>query len=165
MLLLSVIAVSLLQPCQAQTMPRHTVSAGSGNFESSLLQVSWSIGQSEPIESVTQPTVILHGGFQQYDAVPVSVPEPYREEDILIYPNPCHDYIILNAKLREPSVLSYQIHDIRARSLISGAEQAASGTFIKKIDLSKLLPGIYHLQISVRENSMPKMHSLKIIVQ
>ncbi|HSG67691.1 MAG TPA: T9SS type A sorting domain-containing protein [Bacteroidales bacterium] len=160
-----VVAVSVLQPCLAQTMPRHAMGAGSGNFESAIMHVSWTIGQSEPVNTVVQPTVILCSGFQQNDAVPVSVPEADLVGNIMLYPNPCKDHVMINLTLEDPTALNYTIYDVSARVLLNGSTESLQGEYSKKVDLSNLPPGMYYLKLEAWRQEGPEYHSFKIIKQ
>lgn len=164
-LLLFVIAVSLVYTSSAQTMPRHAISSGGGNFESASAHVSWTIGQSEPVSTIYQPTIILHGGFQQYVAIPVSIQEVENEDKVLLYPNPCNDYVILELELRHNSETSYQLYDAWAKLLLSKTIPGQTNSIKEIIDLSSLSPGIYNLKLLIRNEKSWSIQSIKLIRQ
>jgi len=164
-LFLGVVAVAFLQPVLAQTMPRHTLAAGSGNFESASLHVSWTIGQAEPVATVIQPTLIFCGGFQQYDAVPVAIREENAPGQLEVFPNPCIDYLVLKAELEGMTNISYRLLDVNARVLASHEMSSPPGIFKEKLDVSILPPGIYNLMVLLGDQLRTRVHSFKIIKQ
>lgn len=157
------IAVTLVNVCPAQMMPRHTISAGGGNYESAVAHVSWTIGQSEPVATIYQPTVILHGGFQQNDAIPVSIQEVEREDEILLYPNPCEDQVTLDIKLQHPAELSIQLYDVRARLQFYKTISESSDHFKENIELGFLPPGIYNIKLMIRDEKSWSIQSIKVV--
>jgi len=158
-----VFAVSLVYTSSAQMMPRHAISSGSGNFESVTAHISWTIGQSEPVTTIYQPTVILHGGFQQFVEFPVSVAENKRDSEILLYPNPCNAYIILDIKLDYTASLSYRLYDFSGKLLLSKEIQSESNNFREIIDLEDYSHGVYNLLLFTENGFNCSIESLKLI--
>ncbi|MEN8224496.1 MAG: T9SS type A sorting domain-containing protein [Bacteroidota bacterium] len=163
--LLLIVFVASAFTCSAQLMPIHVISAGGGNYQSAAAHISWTIGQSGPVASTYQPTVIFHGGFQQYLTSPVSVPEMKKEEAILLYPNPCTDQIVMDIMLDRPSEISYQLYDAGARLVLNESVQGVTNNFNKLLDLGSLSPGIYNLKLMIKDDSSWSIQSLKIIKQ
>ena len=65
------------------------------------------------------------------------VDEIKKEEDFVLYPNPCRDYLFLESYFHGKE---YQVFDQYGKLI-------QSGSVAKKIDLSRLNPGIYFLSI------------------
>ena len=164
-LFLVVVAVALLQPALGQSMPRQAVAAGGGSFESASLHVSWTIGQAEPVATITQPSMIFCGGFQQYDAVPVAIREPQLLNSLSAFPNPCNEHVLLNTNFDQAAMVSFDLINTRAESILSEEWESPPGVFSKKIGTANLAPGPYFLRLTVRQADRTEVHSLMIIKQ
>ncbi|MEA1897367.1 MAG: hypothetical protein U9N53_06850, partial [Bacteroidota bacterium] len=118
-LLLVVIAVLLAFTGYSQELPRHVFSSGGGDYESVVMHASWTIGQAEPVATTSQPTVILSSGFQQFDDQLVSVKERSEENEFLVYPNPCSDYVHLQMEFDQVTEITYTMYDFSGKALFS----------------------------------------------
>ncbi|MCD4789097.1 MAG: T9SS type A sorting domain-containing protein [Bacteroidales bacterium] len=162
-LLLIVIAVSLAYTGTSQELSRHVFSAGGGNYESADMHVSWTIGQAEPVATSYQPTVIISAGFQQFDDQLVSVDEVSRENNFLVYPNPCSDFIRLDIQFEQSSSLSYRLYDFIGKMLINKKIPGQATSYQEVIDLSDLAPGIYNLMVITESSTTTSIKSIKLI--
>ena len=160
--LFMVIAVSLTFTGFSQELPRHVFSSGGGNYESVAMHASWTIGQAEPVATTSQPTVILSSGFQQFDDQLVSVKEINEESEFLVYPNPCSDYVKLDATFELPTGMCYTLYDFSGRALLS-KELSGQSSYQEVIDLSNLPPGMYNLMISNTSGVDKTYKSIKLI--
>jgi hypothetical protein len=163
-LLLSAIAVSLALTATSQELPRHVFCTGGGHYQSAVMQVSWTIGQAEPVATTSQPTVIFCPGFQQYDDQAVSIQEIGNPGEFLVYPNPCRDFVILDVRLDAQSSLSYRLYDFSGKLLLSNAFSLYSDHFHEVIRLGDLPRGIYNLQLTAEAAGAEKYQkSIKLI--
>jgi hypothetical protein len=150
-ILLSAIAVSLVLTATSQELPRHVFCSGGGHYQSAVMQVSWTIGQAEPVATTSQPTVIFCPGFQQYDDQTVSIKEIISHGEFRVYPNPCRDFVILDVNLDAQSSLSYRLYDFSGKLLLSNEFSSYSDHFHEVIGLGELPRGIYNLQLTAEE--------------
>ncbi len=160
--LLVVIAVSLAFTGFSQELPRHVFSAGGGYYETAVIEASWTIGQAGPLATTYHPAIILSSGFQQLDDLPVSVTEINEEGEFLVYPNPCSDYVQLNATFELPTGVSYTLYDFSGKALIS-EKLSGENSYQEVIDLSNLPPGMYNLMIITASGTDKQFKSIKLI--
>ncbi|MDI1233076.1 MAG: T9SS type A sorting domain-containing protein [bacterium] len=88
------------------------------------------------------------GSFQWSSTVKLNISKNYFESDVLIFPNPCTDYI--NVELKELSETNFKIEIIDAYGKIVMAfsnQMLNFKTF--KIDVNELETGIYFLNLEV----------------
>lgn len=162
-LLFMLIALMLAGTCLAQELPRHVFAAGGGNFESSAMHASWTIGQSSPVASSVQTGIILCPGFQQFDDQLVSVEEITQEGKFLVYPNPCGDFVQLDIQLEQASDLQYKLYDFSGKTLMSKEIPSRATNYQEVIDLSHLAPGMYHLMMITTSGNTASNKSITII--
>ena len=160
--LLVVIAVLLTFAGFSQELPRHVFSSGGGNYESVVMHVSWTIGQAEPVATTFQPTVILSSGFQQFDDQLVSVKERSEENEFLVYPNPCSDYVHLQMEFNQATEITYTLYDFSGKALF-GKELSGHHSYREHIDLGELAPGMYNLMITNTNGVDKQIKSIKLI--
>ncbi len=160
--LLMVIAVSLTFTGISQELPRHVFSSGGDNYSTASVQLSWTIGQAEPVATTYQPIVILSSGFQQFDDQLVSVREVGKDHKILLYPNPCKDFVRLELSFEQDTEVCYSLYDFSGRTLF---QQKLSGqdSYQESIDLSDLPSGIYNLMLNIGSGNDRELKSFKLI--
>jgi len=160
--LFMVIAVSLMYTGYSQELPRHVFSSGGNNYATGAVQLSWTIGQAEPLATTQQPIVILSSGFQQFDDMLVSVREISEDHEILLYPNPCKDFAKLQMKFEQSTVICYTLYDFSGRALLS---QKLSGqdSYMETISFDGLSPGIYNLMLTIESGENRETKSFKLI--
>lgn len=156
------IAVSVASAATSQEMPRHVFGAGGGSYQSGAIHASWTIGQAEAVATFYQPTVIVSCGFQQLDDVLVSSRESEQENNILVYPNPCKDFLQLKASFDQPTILSYKLYDFSGK-IITGDKIPEALHFSEFIDLTGIAPGIYDLRMVSQSGGNTRNQSIKII--
>lgn len=161
--ILIVVAVAMAYNCPAQMMPRHAISAGGGNYESAMIQLSYTIGQSEPVETFAYPSITFHGGFQQFVFIPVSVPEQEQECEILLYPNPCTNRVVLDVEMSGLTELSYLLYDTEASLLATKTLKVGNDRLQETISMESMPPGIYNLKLLIIDKDSWNVHSIKII--
>ena len=114
------------------------VTSSSGNGGTSL---SWSVGQIA-CNTISSNSSILTQGFQQSDyKIISSVNSVNSTNEILFYPNPTKDLIIIHSKLQHKQ--NIDLYDNNGKVVYSSN---FSGDF--QIDLSKHKTGTYLLKIS-----------------
>ena len=160
--LLVVIAVLLTFTGYSQELPRHVFSSGGGDYESAAMHASWTIGQAEPVATTSQPSVILCPGSQQFDDQMVSVKENFEENEFLVYPNPCGDYVHLQMEFNQATEITYTLYDFSGKALFS-KELSGHHSYREHIDLGELAPGMYNLMITNSSGVDKQIKSIKLI--
>ena len=157
-----VIVVSLTFTGFSQELPRHVFSSGGDNYATASVQLSWTIGQGEPEATTYQPGVILSSGFQQFDDMLISVEEISREQDILLYPNPCKDFVRVNAEFEQSTEVVYTLYDFSGKALFS-KKLSGQSSYQEEIDLSNLPAGMYNVMLSIGSGADMQHQSIKLI--
>lgn len=157
-----VIAVSLTFTGISQELPRHVFCSGGDNYSTATVQLSWTIGQAEPVATTYQPIVILGSGFQQFDDQLVSVRELGEDHEILLYPNPCKDFVRLEMSFERSTEICYTLYDFSGRTLLS-RKLSGQDSYQESIDLSSLAPGIYNLMLNIGSGDDRELKSFKLI--
>lgn len=162
---LTSVVIAAFFTCTAfsQDMPRHVFCAGGGNYESVAVQVSWTIGQAEPVATTYLPDVILSAGFQQYDDFMVSLPEVDQGNPIQVYPNPCSKYVYLDVEQTQSVILRYKLYDYSGRSLVTKELSQKANDIHETIDLSNMAPGLYNLMVIKKKENTISYESFKLI--
>lgn len=160
--LLMVVAVSLAFSGFSQELPRHVFCSGGDNYSAATVQLTWTIGQAEPLATTQQPIVILSSGFQQFDDQLVSVREVEGDHEITLYPNPCKDFVRLNASFNQSTPISYTLFDLQGRALQKD-RFSAQEVYREEISLRGLSPGIYNLMLIIGDGDKAQVKSIKIV--
>ena len=157
-----VIAVSLTITGFSQELPRHVFCSGGDSYEAAAVQLSWTIGQAEPLATTFHPGAILGSGFQQFDDQLVSVREINEDHAILLYPNPCHGQSWLKADFNQTTLICYTLYDFSGKALLSN-ELSGQLSYQEAIDLSNFPPGIYNLMLTMESGNRKYVESIKVI--
>ena len=162
-LLLFLMTVSLAHTSSAQMLPRHVFCSGGGNFESAAIHVSWTIGQAEPVATFYEPTIIFSAGFQQFDDQPVMLQEMSGKSEIMVYPNPCNDFVCLDFQSEKSARLSYKLYDFSGKILINKDIPGQASRIQELIELTDLAPGMYNLMVVTENDNIKSYESFKLI--
>jgi hypothetical protein len=157
-----VIVISMAYTGFSQEIPRHVFCSGGDNYETAAVQLAWTIGQAEPEATTYQPIVILCSGFQQLDDQLVSVKEIEGNHEILLYPNPCQDFVRLNASFEQSTTIRYTLYDFSGKAILS-QELSGYSSYRETIELGSLPPGIYNLMLRIGSGNTNELKSFKLI--
>jgi hypothetical protein len=161
-MMLLVMLVSCALSGFSQELPRHVFCSGGDHYQAATVQLSWTIGQDEPLAAMHEPGVILCSGFQQFDDQLVSVGEVEHDHQIMLYPNPCTEFLRLNASFDQNTSISYTLFDLHGRTLLKDRFSGRK-VYSEEISLSKTSPGIYNLMLLIGEGDNVQIKSFKII--
>jgi hypothetical protein len=161
-MMLLVVVVSCALAGFSQEMPRHVFSSGGDHYQAAAVQLSWTIGQAEPLATNQEPSVILSSGFQQFDDQLVSVREAESDHRITLYPNPCTNFVRFDASFHQITPVSYTLFDLHGRAL-QKERFSAKKLYREEISLSAFSPGIYNLMFIIGDGENAQMKSIKII--
>lgn len=157
-----VIVISMAYTGFSQEIPRHVFCSGGDNYETTAVQLAWTIGQAEPGATTYQPIVILCSGFQQLDDQLVSVKEIDENHEILLYPNPCKDFVHLDASFEQSTTIRYTLYDFSGKVILS-QELSGFSSYRETIELGSLAPGIYNLMLRIGSGNTNELKSFKLI--
>jgi hypothetical protein len=138
---------------------QESINAGGGNAPGSGGSVSFSIGQifyhTFPAESGS----VAEGVQQPFEIwVVTSIDNAIGISlNILAYPNPTNDFLILEVKDFDPTGLTYQLFDMSGKIL--NDELITDST--TKIDMSSLLPNIYFIRLIKNQQEVKTFKILK----
>lgn len=140
----------------AQSIERQVIGSTGGNFTGSI-QLDWTVGEVV-INTATAGSVILTQGFQQPPAAVNSIKSLQKISDVIVSPNPTDGFIKVEWKTTVFTG-NLTIYDATGRVVWNSHQQAIKST---PIDISKLSPGIYNLQISGTDNQISVQRITKI---
>lgn len=140
------ILIFLLFPffISSQTLSPKVLSVAGRNVSNNGYSLSWTLG--EPIASTLKNTnYFLTQGFQQPYYKLQAITENDQENNILFYPNPAKDFLIVDVNTPNQIFFKAQLIDVLGKC-ISTFNFGNSKQQI--IDLKNVLPGIYFLRIT-----------------
>ncbi len=82
-------------------------------------------------------------------------------EYVHIYPNPSKDYISVNAHVNNPSNIQMSIFDMQGKLIWTHSYKDGAGYFNKKINIGKLVSGMYILKFQDNGRVIPKKFIVK----
>ncbi|MEO0895921.1 MAG: T9SS type A sorting domain-containing protein [Bacteroidota bacterium] len=138
----SLFLASLLS-LQAQSLSRQVIgTAGSDNP-----QLSYTVGETV-IQTAVSGSFILTQGFQQPDQLAVNNEKTIQVSvDYKLYPNPSHDWMVLELSSTKDLDLKIDIVDMAGRLVEKDQGMKVSGTASQQFDVSNFAAGSYLLRI------------------
>jgi Secretion system C-terminal sorting domain len=141
------------------TLQNEVVASGGQTGTISGAQVSYTVGEAV-VATVGNDDATLTQGFQQGNLAIVALGEPWSGNSIRIFPNPtaynCN--IEFSSPLAEQT--DYQLFDEVGRLVLQGP--IPSGVVQHSLDLQKLPPGAYQLQMRARTYGTALFSIIKI---
>ncbi|MCP4552705.1 MAG: T9SS type A sorting domain-containing protein [Bacteroidetes bacterium] len=154
MKIIKIFIFCILQFSVSNAQQLEVINSGGGFYENDQGSLTFSIGEVV-IETISQDKLYyLTQGFCQADIMVIPMPPP--SYDILLYPNPAKDFVILKINNDDLGNLSYLLYDINGVLLRSN--QITSNE--SSIPFSSLAPATYLLKII---NNQIEVKSFKII--
>jgi hypothetical protein len=156
LLTFSALAISGL--LNAQTIMPEVVSSSGGSGQSTQGSLAWTIG--EPVTATMgNGSNTLTQGFQQPTLLIATALQNNPElKELLVYPNPTADYIIIKTAGNTSQQFTYQIFDKTGKLVASGLSKAGNN----HISFQGLATGLYTLRLT---DNQSKVHQLSIIKQ
>ncbi len=139
------IIVSFLFLAGTMLNAQNTIAASGGNAAGAGGSVSFTVGQIVYTTIVAGNGSVAHGVQQPYEISVITGIEKAKDIilEILIYPNPASDIIILKTGDYEGSNLSYRLYDLNGILLLTGKTDDDLTT----IGVGQLKPAVYLLSI------------------
>ena len=134
----------------AQQLPRQAISTAGNNSTAGGLSLSWTVGQSGPVESVSPSSFYITQGYQQGDEWWVSINGlVVANTAIKVFPNPSVGLFHIEGTLPSGGKCQYQVTDLQGKLVMSDYFTAdADGNFQSSFNISFLANGSYMLMLS-----------------
>jgi hypothetical protein len=139
---------------------QHSVNTTGGDATGSGGSFSYSVGQIVYSSQETSSARIIEGVQQPYEIFVVTGSNNWLSNklNIRLYPNPTMDVVTLSLSEYRESGLSFQVHDLQGRKLISG-EIAGVQT---QVNLFNLPAATYLLTVSNRKREIRTFKIIKV---
>jgi hypothetical protein len=137
----SIIALLL---CALHVQGQQQVVSSAGNFHSNASgSVSWTLGELA-IETLTTANNVLTQGFQQSRLTVTGFGDlPILDYEIVVFPNPASDHIIIRTDKEQHENLHYQLYDLSGRIILQNKILETETT----IPVNHLRSAVYLLRI------------------
>lgn len=96
----------------------------------------------------------------EFDSIEKEVDLGEPRHEFSVYPNPATDHIILRGSIDLPSVVHWDIIDLRGQILIRNQSTAETKMFSESLDVSGIGPGLYFLTIRTGD----KLTQFRIVI-
>lgn len=122
---------------------QEVITTSGGYGETTSARVTWTIGEPVP-ETIIGTNTILNQGFNQGDLTLTIIKDPSRAGiDVLIYPNPAIDELMVSVEDTDAENLRYVLIDMSGKMLSESKMQG----YMTHIAVNKLAPASYILKI------------------
>jgi hypothetical protein len=135
----------------AQSADRQVLGSAGASFESTSLQVDYTVG-----EAVTQTgssgSYTISQGFQQNNMNPSAIGEKQLSIDFALYPNPAQDQLTLSLSAQAAFGVKLSLSDMAGAVWFTDTgEEKVSGPYRRNISLAGLASGVYFVNIYTEE--------------
>lgn len=156
--LLTIAAFAFMGALKAQSLVPQVVSSSGGSGQNAQGSLDWTIG--EPVTAtVSDGSSTLTQGFQQPTLlIATSINENNLSANLLVYPNPTADYVILKFDAAMEQQYNFKIFDMAGKLINQGKATPTN----PKISFEGLASGQYNVSI-ISANS--KTQNISIIKQ
>ncbi len=145
----SVFIVLFNKSLHSQIITAGTISSFAGSVNNSTISINYSVGEVA-IKTISNSSVSLTQGFLQPKLViTTGIVEISNDDEILVYPNPCIDYVYIKSN----DLITWEIFDTNGKSISTGDTT--------KIETNYLANGIYY--ISLLSKNINNKKSIKLI--
>ena len=149
--------VVLIVLTASKSHSQESINASGGNAVGVGGKCSYSIGQVA-FHSITENAGITSEGVQHaFEIYSIEVKEYNPAFELIAFPNPTNENIILATKLLTSDALTYELLDAQSKLIVMGSIRQNS----TPLQMSGLPSATYFLQVKNREGK--KVHSFKII--
>lgn len=129
------------------------IESSSGNFVShSLIQLSFTVGQSSAVSTLTNANIILTQGFQQPEGKGVGINElniPFSS--VSVFPNPATEQLTVRIDYAYEYNLTLQLHNLLGQQVRSLSASDQRGNQLATLNVTGIAQGCYLLEISVSD--------------
>jgi hypothetical protein len=151
--------IIILLICALHVQGQQQVVSSAGNFYSNTSgSISWTLGEIA-IETLTTANNILTQGFQQSRLTVTGIDDlPVLDFEIVVFPNPASDHLIIRTDKEQHKNLHYQLYDLSGKIILQNKILETE----TKIPVNHLKPAVYLLRI-IEGNR--QMRAFKVVKQ
>lgn len=136
--------IIILLLCALHVQGQQQVISSAGNFHSAASgSISWTLGELA-IETLTTAGNILTQGFQQSRLTVTGIGDiPTLDYEIVVYPNPASDHLIIRTDKEQHENLYYHLYDLSGKIVLQDKILESETT----ITVNHLKSAVYLLRI------------------
>ncbi|MCD6063727.1 MAG: Secretion system C-terminal sorting domain [Flavipsychrobacter sp.] len=109
----------------------------------------WSVGEMTLVNSFVSSNLVVTQGLLQPAPFATGIDRVNAtSEQLLVYPNPARDVLMLQPQFQNGGLLQYAIADASGKSILNGNFTLRAGNEKQELDLRSLAAGHYLLQVS-----------------
>ena len=151
--------IIILLLCALHVQGQQQVVSSAGNFHANTSgSVSWTLGELA-VETLTTAGNILTQGFQQSRLTVTGIGDiPLLDFEILVFPNPASDHLIISTDKEQHENLYYQLYDLSGKIVLQDRIRETETT----IPVNHLKSAVYLLRI-IEGNR--QVRSFKVVKQ
>ena len=151
--------IIVLLLCALHVQCQQQVVSSAGNFHSNASgSISWTLGELA-VETLTTAGNILTQGFQQSRLTVVGIGDiPALDFEIVVFPNPASDHLIIRTDKEQHENLYYQLYDLTGKLIVQDRIRETETT----IAVNHLRAAVYLLRI-IEGNR--QVRSFKVVKQ
>lgn len=152
-------SIIVLLLCALHVQGQQQVVSSAGNFHSNVSgSISWTLGELA-VETLTTASNILTQGFQQSRLTVTGIGDiPALDFEIVVFPNPASDHLIIRTDKEQIENLFYQLYDLSGKIILQDKFRETETT----IPVNHLRSAVYLLRI-IEGNR--QVRSFKIVKQ
>ena len=137
-------SIIVLLLCVLHVQGQQQVVSSAGNFNANASgSISWTLGELA-VETLTTAGNILTQGFQQSRLTVVGIGDiPALDFEIVVFPNPARDHLIIRTDKEQHENLYYQLYDLSGRIILQDRIRETETT----IPVNHLRSAVYLLRI------------------
>lgn len=136
--------ISVLLLCALHVQGQQQVVSSAGNFYSNTSgSVSWTLGELA-VETLSTANNILTQGFQQSRLTITGIGDlPILDYEIVVFPNPVSDHLIIRTDKEQHENLYYQLYDLSGKIILQNKILESETT----VTVNHLKSAVYLLRI------------------
>ena len=144
----------------AQSASPDVIGSAGDHFASASGSISWTIG--EPVsDTYLGSSYIITKGFHQPAIFPqVSVVEHENDINMLVYPNPVSDELMISFKGMKQGNYNIDLFDAAGRMLLHSEENIKLDHFQKSIVMDGFSGGLYVVKIVCFDNNVNRFYRI-----
>jgi hypothetical protein len=137
-------SIIVLLLCALHVQGQQQVVSSAGNFHANASgSISWTLGELA-VETLTTAGNILTQGFQQSRLTVTGIGDlPILDYEIVVFPNPASDHLIILTDKEQHENLYYQLYDLSGKIIVQDRIRETETT----IPVNNLRSAVYLLRI------------------
>ncbi len=143
----------------AQSITPTVLSPAGNDFSNASFSVSSTFGEMTAIKTIGSTSIITQGFHQQPDLATTVTVTQLDLEGISLYPNPTKGLLTLSIENANDQNYRYRVYNIIGELVMQ--EEIAPG--LSKIDISKMVKGVYFVKVTGLSNDQQKTIRITLI--